>query len=88
MLQKAYIFPIQPHAKRFFKAVFASDQGLEFAHRFSERIARFLQKNEQMSDSLKKTSDSLIFGERPERFAHGHSILVSDLSKSLMVAYF
>ena len=29
-------------------------QGWEFAHRFSEQIARFLQKNEQMSDSLKK----------------------------------
>ena len=29
-------------------------QGWEFAHRFSERIARFLQKNERMSDSLKK----------------------------------
>ncbi len=61
-------------------------QGWEFAHRFSERIARFLRKNERMSDSLKKTSDSLIrsflvsdlsnsltsliFGEQPERFAH------------------
>ena len=28
-------------------------QGWEFAHRFSERIARFLPKNEQMSNSLK-----------------------------------
>ena len=30
----------------------------------------FLRKNEQMSNSLKKTSDSLIFGERPEQSAH------------------
>ena len=61
-------------------------QGWEFAHRFFERIARFLPKNKRMSDSLKKMSDSLIrsflvsdlsdsltsliFGEQPERFAH------------------
>ena len=49
-------------------------QGWEFAHRFSERIARFLPKNERMSNWLKKTSDLLIF-----------SFLVSDL---LMVAHF
>ena len=30
------------------------EQGWEFAHRFSERIARFLPKNERMSDLLKK----------------------------------
>ena len=30
----------------------------------------FLRKNLQMRDLLQKTSDSLIFGERPERFAH------------------
>ena len=39
-----------------------------------------------MSDSLKKPSDSLIFGEQPERFANGRShrsILVSDMSDSL-----
>ena len=47
-------------------------QGWEFAHRFSERITRFLRKNEQMSDSLKKMSDSLL-----------RSFLVSDLSDSL-----
>ena len=50
-------------------------QGWEFAHRFSERIARFLPKNEQMSDSLQKMSDSLIFGEQPELFAHGRDLL-------------
>ena len=47
-------------------------QGWDFAHRFSERIARFLPKNEQMSDLLKKTSNSLI-----------RSFLVSDLTDSL-----
>ena len=61
-------------------------QGWEFAHRFSERIARFLPKNEWMSESQQNRaihsfanfwwvtwaicSQSLIFGERPERYAH------------------
>ena len=56
-----------------------------------------------MSDLLKKTSDSLIhsflvsnlsnslssliFGERPERFAHSHSFDISDRSDSLTVAH-
>ena len=39
-----------------------SHKGWDFAHRFSEQIARFLHKNERMSDLLKKTSNSLIFG--------------------------
>ena len=62
------------------------NQGWEFAHRFSELVALFFAKNERMSYSLKKTSNlltSLIFGEGPERFAHGHPFLVSDLSDSL-----
>ena len=53
------------------------NQSWKFAHWFSELIARFLQNNEQMSDLLKKTSDSLI-----------RSFLVSNLSESLMVAHF
>ena len=51
----------------------------------------FLPKNEQMSDSLKKKSNSLIrsfFGERPERFTHDRSFPLSDLGESLMVAHF
>ena len=36
--------------------------GWEFAHWFSEQIARFFQKNERKSYLLKKTRDSLIFG--------------------------
>ena len=67
-------------------------QGWEFAHRFSERIARFLPQNERMSDSLKKKQQFahlLNFSEQPEqRFAHGRSFLESDLSESLMVAHF
>ena len=75
------------------------NQGWEFAHLISERIARFLYKNEQMSDSLKKMSDSLlrsflvskmsdsltslISSERPEQMAHGCSFLVSEMSDSL-----
>ena len=59
-------------------------QGWEFAHRFSKRIAHFLQKkcakkrfaqtNERFAQFLvSDLSDSLkllIFDERPERFAH------------------
>ena len=56
----------------FFIIVF---QDWEFAHLFSERIAGFLPKSEQMSDSLKKVSDSLIFGEQTERFTHDRSFL-------------
>ena len=56
-----------------------------------------LRKNERMSDSLKKraicSKNELfahlhIFGERPERFAHGRSFLVSNLSESLILAHF
>ena len=53
----------------FFFHVLKFYQGWEFACPFSEQIARFLHKNEQMSDSLKKTSHLLI-----------RSYLVSDLS--------
>ena len=41
-----------------------------------------------MSDSLKKTSDSIIFCERPEQFAHGCSFLVSDMSDLLTLLIF
>ena len=37
----------------------------------------------EMSDSL----TSLISSERPERFAHGRSFVLSDLSESLTVAH-
>ena len=65
-------------------------QGWEFAHRFSERITRFLPKNERMSDSLKKQrfTHLLIFVEQPERFVHDRSFPLSDLSESLKVAHF
>ena len=86
MFQKLHCSKLQ-FSKLDFK-VECSNKGVEFSHRFSEQIARFLQKKEQMNDSLKKTSDSLIFSERPERFPHVRSFLVSDLSESLMVAHF
>ena len=54
-----------------------SDQGWEFAHRISERIARFMPKNERMSHSIKNISDALI-----------RSFPLSDLRKLLMVAHF
>ena len=38
--------------KRFKKLFVIISQGWDFAHRFSERIAGFLRKNEQMSYSL------------------------------------
>ena len=68
-----------------------ANPGLEFTHWFSERITCFWRKNEQMSDLLQKKaicSWSLIFCEQPERFAHGCSFLVSNLSKLLIVAHF
>ena len=53
------------------------NQGWKFAPRFSEKMARFLQKNEHMSNSLKKqTSDLLIL-----------SFLVSDLSNLLILSF-
>ena len=64
-----------------------------------KQIARFLSNNEQMSDSLKKVSDSLIHSilvskmsnsltllissERFEGIAHGRSFLVSEMSDLL-----
>ena len=57
------------------------EPAVEFTHRFSERITRFLffakelANNELMSDLLKKTSDSLIY-----------SFIMSDLSESLTFA--
>ena len=36
------------------KTVLSSRQGWQFAHQFSKQIPLFFQKNEQMSDSLKK----------------------------------
>ena len=63
--------------KIFAATLLCCDQGWEFAHRFSERITHFLPKNERMSHSLKKTSNSLV-----------HSFLVSYLSDSLMIAHF
>ena len=51
--------------------------GLGFRSSVFERIARFLPKHEQMSNSLKKMNDSLIC-----------SFLVSDLSDSLTIAHF
>ena len=67
-----------------------ANQGWEFTHWFSEGIARFLPKNERMSDLLKNIqfTDSLIFGERPVRFTHNHSFPLSDLSETLMIDHF
>ena len=54
-------------------------QGWEFAHLISEQIARFLSKNERMSDSLKKMSDSL----KKMSDALIRSFFVSEMSDSL-----
>ena len=54
-------------------------------------ITVFCEKMSEWAIRSKKRairSWALIFGERPERFAHGHLFLVSDLSESLMVAHF
>ena len=68
-----------------------STQGWEFAHRFSERIACFLRKNELNERFAQKNhqfAQSFIFVERPEQFVLNPSFLVSNLSDSLMVAHF
>ena len=66
-------------------------QGWKFAHLISEQIARLLSKNLQMSDSLKKMSNSLIcsfFGWAKWVIRSHRSFPLSHLSKSLMVAHF
>ena len=55
------------------KMFIQGSEGWEFAHLISERIAH--------------RSWSLICLERPERFAHGRSFPLSDLSDSLTVAH-
>ena len=54
--------------------------------KFFERIARFWWVKERMSDLLRKHEQFtylLIYHERPERIAHGHSFVMSDLSNLL-----
>ena len=64
-------------------------QGWEFAYRFSEQIACFLQKNEQMSDSLKneRFAHFLIFGERPARISHVCKATLPNPRKKLIFLY-
>ena len=54
------------HPSPLLHLIFHLFQGWEFAHRFSELIAHFLQINEWPE----RTAHLLIFGEQPERFAH------------------
>ena len=65
-----------------------SKAGLEIRSSVFWANCSFFAKKELMSNLLKNTNDLLIFGEWPERFAHGCSFLVSELSESLMVAHF
>ena len=62
---------LQNGNKSIFTNIFTEIQGWEFAHRFSKRIAR-VQKlaNERFGQKNEPFAPSLIFGERPERFAH------------------
>ena len=57
---------------------------------FQANRSIFVQKlaNEQFAQNNERFTHSLLFGERPERFAHDHSFPLSDLSESLMVAHF
>ena len=72
IITKCYMF------YKFLKSTVCSvNQGWEFAHLIFERITRFLSKNECMSDSLKKMSDSL-----------SRSFLVSNLSNLLTIVHF
>ena len=57
---------------------------------FLERIARFLWAKEQMSDSLKNKRMIRSFAdyhEWPEQMAYGRSLVMSDLSVLLAIAY-
>ena len=57
------------HSYLFLHTRMQRKQGWEFTHWFPERIARFLRKNEQMSDLFKKTSD-LLKKQAIRPFAH------------------
>ena len=49
------------------------NQGWDFAHRFSEQIARLLRKklaNERFAQKNERFAHLLIFGEQPDLFAH------------------
>ena len=66
------------------KYLYVEKQGWEFTHLFSKRIARFAKK----WAIAQKTSDSLIFGERPEQIPYGRSFLVSSLRDLLTLIIF
>ena len=55
---------------------------------FCPKMSKWAIRSKKWAIRSKKMSNSLIFGERPERFAHNRSFPLSDLSKSLMVAHF
>ena len=60
------------------------EQGWEFAHLISERIALRSFLVSEMSNSF----TSLISSEQPEQIAHGRSFPLSDLRDLLTVAHF
>ena len=86
-IHMVYIFlPIITRAGNSLNGFLSKSPAWKFAHRFSEQIPHFLPNNEEMWNSLQKNerfAHSLIFGERPEGFAHDRSFLVSNLSDSL-----
>ena len=51
-------------------------------------LSKSLVFSKKMSNLLKKTSDSLIFGERPEQIPYGRSFLVSSLRDLLTLIIF
>ena len=53
--------------------------------KFFVQIGRFLWAKEQMIDSLKKTSNLLLYHELPEWIAHSRSLVMSKLSVLLTV---
>ena len=48
----------------------------------------FLSKSLVFCEKNERFAHLLIFGERPEGFAHNRSFPLSDLSESVMVAHF
>ena len=70
-------------------SLFITELGLRSSVFWANR-SFFAQKwaNEWFAQKNERFTHSLIFGERPERFAHNCSFPLSDLSESLMVAHF
>ena len=58
-----------------------------FYSNFMSELLVFCERKSEWVIHSKKMSDLLCYHEWPERIAHGHSFVMSDLSKLLIVAH-